>query len=727
MIEEAGAPTADIDGTATPGRLIDLRQLFSIARRRKFAILVTALVVLVLTAVTFLVLPVRYQATSSIALDRRVDDIVKGDAPEGPLPTDSPSVDTAVEVLTSSALAASVVDRLHLENAAGFGQPLPGFTFASLFSKPVPATRDQARQRAINKVQSGLLVKRSGLSYAIDISFPAPDPRQAAAVANAAANAYIENERGAKIGDRARDGELLRNRLQRLRDDVIRAETAVAQYRARTNLIDVQKDGTAVQQEISVLNTQLATARADEAAAAARLSAVRSGRGGDNTSPVMHELRAQQATLSAQRAELAGRYGPLHPDLAKIDRQLGDLNSSIASETTRSVSTLVGDAQVASGRAAAIQSALSRAQGGLVAGNQASVELNELDRNAESARGLYQAFLDRYRQNVAGEGTDRSKAYIIAPALVPSMPVFPDRVVFTIAGIAAALLAAAGVVLLLELLESGLQNRRQFEQSLQIPVIGTVPDLQTIPGVKIARGDDMGPADHLVANQGSLFSEAFRTVRTALHVGHANQGVRVVAVASALPGEGKTTVSVCLARSAALGGANVVLVDCDVRRRTFSRTMAKSDRTDVGLNDVLAGKVTLEHALVRDEPSGAWILPQSIDRQTNYELVTSDAMRKLIATLRTRFDLVILDCAPVLPLAEARAIAAMADGVLFVSRWRSTPTSAAKLAVDLLGRADARIIGGVLSLVNVKQQVQAGYGDELTYYKRFKSYYVEAA
>jgi capsular exopolysaccharide synthesis family protein len=697
------------------GKLIDLRHIFAALRRRLWWMVATALVVLALTVITYMLMTPRYTATASLALDRRVDDLVAKDATDAQLTTDSPTVDTAVEVLTSSALAERVVDRLRLDKAPGFGLAADG----------TPTSPDRARSRAVGKVQGGLAVKRSGLSYAIDVSFTSPDPARAAQVVNAVVEQYIADERNTKVSARERDSQLLRERLSALRNDVIRAETAEAAYRARTNLIDIAKDGTTVQQEISVLNTQLAQARAEEAAANARFAAARSkGNAGDTVSPVIRELRAEQARLSAQRADLAGRYGPLHPDLARVDRQLSDVNRSIAAETSRSLAGLQGEAQVASDRAGAIAGALARARGGLEAGNTASVQLNELQRNAESARGLYQAFLDRYRQTLATEGTERSRAYVIARAMVPGAPIFPNATVFLLGGIVAALLAAVGVVLVLELLENGVASRRQLEDKLGLPVVGTVPDLRTIPGVKADR-DAMGPANYVVEHPASLFSEAFRTIRAALRIGHSSQAVRTLAIASALPGEGKTTVSICLARSAALADNKVVIVDCDVRRRTFSRALANSPQ--VGLTDVLAGLVPLEQALVRDEASGAWILPQSSERAANYELISSVAMEKLVAALGKSFDLVILDCAPVLPLAEARTIAAMADGVLFVTRWRRTPASASQLAVDLLRRANAKVLGGVLSLVDVKQQMTAGYGDEIAYYKRVRKYYVEAA
>lgn len=142
----------------------------------------------------------------------------------------------------------------------------------------------------------------------------------------------------------------------------------------------------------------------------------------------------------------------------------------------------------------------------------------------------------------------------------------------------------------------------------------------------------------------------------------------------------------------------------------------------VGLTDVLRGEATLEQALVADATSGAWILPQGSGK-TGYDLITTEAMETLIATLSGQYDLVVLDTAPVLPLAEARAVAAMAEGVLLVTRWRKTPVHAGRLATDLLGRAGAHIAGVALTRVNLKQQAKSGYGDEMIYYNKFKAYY----
>lgn len=699
------------DGDA---KLIDLRGIGATIRQRQWLILATIGMVLALTAIAYLMTPKRYTASATIALDRRVDDLVgKESGGEAGLTTDSPTVDTAVQVLTSPTLIGEVVDGLQLANAVDFGRSA---------DQAIAASPEAGRRRAIGAVRSGLSVKRTGTSYAIAVTFAGNDPQKAAAIVNRVVDQYIDDQKSGKEGARAKETALLRDRLAGLRNDVIAAEQAVAGYRARTNLIDVEKDSTAVQQEISVLNTQLATAEAERAEAQARLNAARStGAGGPQESSALAGVRAQRASLSVQRADLAGRYGPLHPDLARIDRQISDIDRTIASESARVRANLAAETAAANGRVAAVRSSLGRAQGGLTAGNNASVQLAELTRNADSARGLYQAFLDRYRQSVAGQGTDQSNAYVISHAMVPGAPDFPSRTVFLVGGLLAGLLAAAALVLILEMLESGLKNRRELEQQLGIPVLGTVPDLRSLPGGRSHSRDPMGPADYLVGNEGSVYGEAFRSIRTALRIGHPDQRVRSLAVTSALPNEGKTTTSICLARSAALAGARVVLVDCDIRRRASSRSMA--DGVKAGLTDVLKGTATLDDALVQDTASGAFVLAQSAHATGDYDLITSSAMQSLIAQLTGRFDFVVLDTAPVLPLAEARAIAGMADGVLLVTRWRKTPAQAANLALDLLGRAGAHVLGAAMTMVDLKAQARSGRDDEMAYYKQFKAYY----
>jgi len=690
-----------------PG-LIDPRAVFGLIRRRLIPILATMAVVLTATLAAYLSAEPQYLATARVALDRRSEEIVTVNGSNPPLATDSPSVDTEVQVLLSPSIAAAVVDRLKLASKPGFG-------FAEDGKPGDPAT---ARERSIGIVMGGLKVNREGTSYAIAVNYSHADPQLAAAIVNAAVDSYVDGQRSGKSVERNREIALLRERLGQLRTEVMEAETAVARYRAGTNLLDLQEDRPTALATLQTLRTQLAQARAEQATASARSQAAVAAEVSDVLqSPVVRQLRTEQARLRAERADLSGRYGDKHPVLANLDRQLGEIDRNLEAELTRVRSGVNSEAQIAGSRVASLESAIANVQSQLLAANNASVRLNELQRNAESARSLYQAVLDRYRQSVAAQGTETSNAYVIAFARVPGQPYSPNLLAYLVGGTVASLLAAAFVALLLETMERGFRTRAGLEQTLGIPALSAVPDIATVRDAPLKKGSPLAIADHLVAHPGSVFDESFRSIRTSLKIGHDDQMVRSLAVTSALPDEGKTTDAICLARSAALAGLRVLLVDCDLRRRATSRTLA--NRLEWGLAEVLKGEVPLEQAIVRDGASGAHFLPQKPSEEPHYDLLASRTMGKLIDQLEEIYDLVIIDTAPVLPVAEARAVAAMTDGVLLVVKWRKTPAQAARMAVDQLRREGAKLMGAVLSQVDLRSAAAADMGEEVHYYRSY--------
>ena len=280
---------------------------------------------------------------------------------------------------------------------------------------------------------------------------------------------------------------------------------------------------------------------------------------------------------------------------------------------------------------------------------------------------------------------------------MPTAPASPRGWRYAAGGLLAALIAGGSVVLARELFALGFRTRRHVEGKLGVPVIGMVPDLTRTAAARGAGGEGVDPIDYLFADPRSPFNAAFRSIHAGLRLGSGSRSPRSVAVSSALPDEGKTTVSICLARSAALAGLRVVLVDCDVRHPAASRALFA--HVETGLVEVLEGNASVRQALLRDTPSGAWVLAHSADGAGANELIGSPAMEKLLAGLAHDFDLIVLDTPPALALAEARAVAAMADTVLLVARWRKTPVEATRIALDQLSRAGANVTAAVLSLV----------------------------
>jgi len=272
---------------------------------------------------------------------------------------------------------------------------------------------------------------------------------------------------------------------------------------------------------------------------------------------------------------------------------------------------------------------------------------------------------------------------------------------------------------LLEALDNGLATSDDVERYLGVPNLGAVPQLQsTIDG----KSTSLSPEKYVVEKPLSAFAEAFRNLRASILLSKVDTPVKVVAITSALPGEGKTTTSFCLGRSMAMSGSKVLVIDCDLRRRGINRLLGADP--EVGLVEVLQG-ADLERALVLDAASGAWFLPLAHSQHNPKDLFGSAAMDHLIDRLRARFDVILMDTSPLLPVADGRMLASKADAVVYLTRWRKTPRKAVKAAFALLTSVRADVIGVVLTQVDVREQAKHGYGDAGYYYHSYRKYYAQ--
>jgi len=717
-------PRIEADPQVDRGALIDLRRVGAVLRRRWMILCAAMVAAIAVAAAAYLVAEPRYLATAQVALERTAERVINVDSVVPTTDPDSAAVDTEVQALRSPELLGRVVDRLRLDRDSAFNKAVvPG--------QPAPAQPDLiGRQRAIGTLLGGLTAKRDGLSYAISVSFEGSTPVQAAQIANAIVDDYVSGQAGSKADATMRARKFLEQRLQQLRTQVLDAERAVADYRSAHNLFAVSNASTVTQQELSGLSTQLAQAKAENAAAQARLSAARAqlrgGRSGEELgdsldSPVVSQLRSQRAEVAREVVALEKRYGPRHPDLVRAQSQLRVADQAIAAEVQRIVSNVSIQANIASQRAASLAGSVAQSQGKLASDNEASVRLGELERNAESSRTLYQAFLDRYRQTVAQSGLERSDSYIVSRARVPSAPSSPNALIYAAMAVVGGLGIGVLLVVLLQLLERGLETSDAIEDTLALPTLASIPDANTLPGYRKS-GPPAPPAELLLKRPQSTFAEAFRTLRTSIQFAEASKPIRVVAITSSVPGEGKTTTAMGLARAAAAAGSKVLLIDADARRRASSRQF--TDNVKLGLDEVLAGSATLEQAIVKDSLSDACVLPQRLDSK-GISLAESPRLAQLIEQVRERYDLVILDTPPVLPVDEARVIASMADGVVLLVRWRRTPSKAASVALRRLYDVHAELLGAVLTLVDVREQERAGYEYGGNFMKAYRHYYAD--
>jgi polysaccharide biosynthesis transport protein len=732
----AGGPEGAREG-------IDLHRVIALFRRRLPLFLAVVLVVMVAAIVVTTRATPLFTATTSLTIDTRSQNVVDAEAVLSGLTPDASVVDTEIEIMKSRRLAERVVDTLNLDEDPEFNRALadPGPLqsvvggVAAVFGAAAPdAARDRMsaverqreRDRVINAVLKRLSIKRSGVTYVMVLGFTSRDPEKAARIANTYAERYLLEQLEAKFDATRNANSWLNTRLAELRTEVQTAEAAVEQYRSANNLLSAS-GATLTEQEISTYNTQLATVRATQAEAEARLRTARAqlaaGSNGEDVgealgSSVVQQLRARRAEVSGRVADLSSRYGPRHPDMVRAERELADIDAQIQAEIRRIISNLEAQVQVARERTGSMAGSLGSARGTLAANNAAGVRLNELERNAESVRTLYQSFLNRFQETTSTEGLQESDARIVSPAAIPNRPSSPNVPLNLAVGLGIALALGVSAVVVAIMLDTGVLTAEDVEHKFALPHLGSVPLLTSVADPE---DRDLTPPDHVVQKPLSSFAEAVRALRASILFSRIGHQVRVITLTSALPAEGKTTTALCLARVTAQSGLKVILVDCDLRRRNVNRLLGFEP--EVGLVEVLNGAATLDKAVMLDGPSGAAILPLAKNSFTPRDVFGAQAMDDLIANLRQTYDLVILDTAPVLAVSDTRQVAAKSDAVVFLARWRRTPEKAIAAALKVLEQAGAHVAGVGLTQVDMKAQARYGYGDAGYYYGDYKKYY----
>lgn len=667
-------------------------------RRRQRLILAVALsITLAAVAYSLLRRPV-YEAEAVLFMSPTEPSVASTSEQPASQRPDSSFVDSQVEILRSPALALQLVDRLGLASDPEW-------------------SRGGSRMGAARAVASAIRAERRGSTYVVEVGVRSRDPSKATLMANTLVELYFASRETARQQEAMRSGSWLSERMNQLREEVRAREDEVEAYRAENGLLTVE-GAMLAEQEVRSAEDSLVAARADLAEREARYRHVaqiaRSGGPVDTVagalnSDVMVQLRARQADLNARVADYSGRYNDSHPALQTARAELADIERQIAAEVGRQAQALRNEADISRARLASLQGHLAQVRQALIGSNAEQVRLRELERNAAAARTVYEAFLTRYHlvSDSAGRGGD---AQVVSEAMEPNAPVSRPWLAFALMASVLGFLAGILAAFIAEQFDTRLQSAEDIEEKTGAEMLTSIPTLKRTDFARLS-APDRHPAGYVAAKPLSAFAEAIRVLRVRiLHAGWSAK--KVVAVTSALPGEGKTSVALCLARVCALSGQRVILIDCDLRRRSLNHLLGVDPQR--GLVQVLRGEIPWQSAVGVDEGSGAHILPAAQEElHTIEDICGSPAMKQLLETLAREHDMVILDCAPVLTLADVRDLASVADGVVMVARRGKTEAAALQTALSELKAVRASILGVALNGVDMRAPGRYSYGDPL--------------
>jgi len=731
----------------------DFNSVLQIIAVRYKLILGVALAIVALTLVEVANIPPQYDAKALVLLDQRQNKVMDVNEVLSGLTTDQTSIGNQLQILRSRDLIAHVIDKLGLDKetaaapparptllsqAMHWANPRNWFGPANAVN-PILPPKAQRREALINSILGSETVTVLELSSALQITFRSSDPKRAAQIANAIADAYVQDQVSAKLQATQKTSQWLADRLQELSSQMQASDAAVQEYKSDNNINETQNGGSVVDQQLAQLNAQLVSARSDLAEAQAKYEQAKqlqaSGKAQDLSqifqAGMIAQLRSQQAELLRLKAQYLTTFGPKHPKMLDLESQLRDIDSKITEEVARVVATVANDVAVANARVQSLQGSLTKIEGESGVENKAKVKLTELEARAGSAHQLYQAFLEKFKETQSQEGAETADSRVISRAVVPSAPSAPDKMrdfeMAVAGGLFLGFLLAVGA----ERLDNRLRTADQLEKLVNLPVLCTVPELKGSARRQQA-------ADRIVEKPLSSFAEALRGMHLAIAHSNIDKKPRTILITSSVPDEGKTTVALALARVAARGNKRVLLIDCDFRRPSIRGALGLKDKPrgmsggigagikvpadhPNGLLDVLAGEKPLEDSLVQDPRSPVQCLLASRIPGNPTDVLGSFAMERLIAKVKAEFDVVVLDSAPLLPVNDTKILARLVDTIAFVVRWEKTPREAVATAAKSLTDIDAPVAGAVLTRADMRRYRYYGHGYQ-NYYAYDKYY-----
>jgi capsular exopolysaccharide synthesis family protein len=334
-------------------------------------------------------------------------------------------------------------------------------------------------------------------------------------------------------------------------------------------------------------------------------------------------------------------------------------------------------------------------------------------RDLDAARAQLQAVLEQKQQTEHQTSIEFPEAHEISQAIPPERPSAPRMVPAMAAASAGGIFLGLLLIYVLHLNDDTVRSGIDIRQLTGLPCFALIPEVG-----KRALGH-LGIDEYAARRPLTVFAEQIRALRAGLSLAAVRP--RIIAVTAARQAEGKSVLTLSLGRSAQLSGERVLAIECDCRQPSFQRRLGTLAAP--GLLDILRDHIDWQDAIQDDPVSGMHVIPAGKPGGDIPGYFLSTGMRRFLADVRDRYDLILLDAPPVEAVTEARIAASLADATVLCVRWRSTCGATLRRALEVLRDSHAKVIGTVLTRVDPRAHLRSGYADAGIYHRRYKSYY----
>ncbi len=750
-------PDVGVEVVSSPGP-IDFDQLLAAARRQVRVVAIASAAALLLgLAYTITAVP-RYTATTDILIDSQKDQNALSSSIAA-LTFDTSAIDSQVEVLKSEKIALSVISAMNLTGDAEFmgargslvGQAFrllrSAFDFSGWFmSREKSDVEEDAdlKRTAIAQLRANLEVRRVARTYVLALDYTSPDRRKASTIANAFAEAYLNDQLDAKFDATRRAAGWLQTRISDLKEESLASDFAIQKFKADNGIVVTGGDrpGLMSDQQLTELNEQMVLARADTAKAEARYQQIqdllKSGRAGATVpdslaNPVVTDLREKYLNASKVEAQLESKLGSGHLQVINLRKEMEEFQRLIYEELQRIAESYRSDAEVARAKEESLTLAMSGLVGANVETNQTLVQLRELERESETYRSLYQTFMQRYQEALQQQSFPVSEARVITAATPPAYASHPKRGAILALSLVFGAMVGSGLGALREYRDRVFRVASNVRDELGLEFLGMLQVVDTLAPVRSENADKQAPKQihstnslqrYSIDHPLSSFSETLRSAKVAVDLSLGERRPKIVGVISVLPKEGKSTVAKNLASLLAHLGARCLLIDADLRNPGLTRDMAR--QAEAGILEAIRGERPVRDLLLSEPESGLFLLPAVVKKRVQHssEILSSPGMRNVLAEAGAAFDYVVIDLPPLGPVVDVRAAASMFDAFLLVVEWGRTPRI---MVQNILTSDDVlfeKCVGVLYNKVNMKKvRLYEHYGSKDYYYSRYSAYY----
>ncbi len=759
---------------ASPEGEIHLRDYWRTIRKRLWLIVGLALIVSTIAALSQARQPDIYQARARVQVDTETYSPALGASKGNAYYVDNSYMDpeyfnTQVQILTSPTLLRRVVKTLDLEHNRSFldGPVESRSTFQSLLGMfGVRQDKQPARQAKltfpeagpilssttssvddpaeierltpyVDSLQGMLEVEQIKKTRLIDLRANHTDPAVATKVVNATADAFALLNLEVKTKTNSVTGTYLQKRIAELQSQIRNGEEQLLNYAQSHEILSLDASQNTVVERLAGLNKELLEAENDRGLAEAAYRTSLLPGAAEATAEVsdkqVGDLKTHLAELRQKRAQLLLTDTEESPEVKDVTQQIATLEKQL--EDTRGSAKKIINTNLESNyrkaldREKTLRESFGKQRGETVAQNQAAINYNILKQEIETNKGLLDGLMQRSKENDVTMAGTPNNIHVVDYAAIPKGPVGPRRMQAVMLALVLAIAFGIALALFLEYLDDTVKDSRDVETGLRLPSLAIIPIagksrqrfLPLPHALQRTNGNGTSP-ELLINNTGSTVqAEAYKHLRTSILLSTAGRPPKSLLVTSSVPAEGKTTTVINTATVLAQTGAQVLIIDADMRRPRMHQVLDMSN--DDGLSALLSSDMTEADVLSKIrkyQDTNIYLLSSGAIPPNPAELLGSSQMKQLLEVVGSNFNYVVIDSPPIASFTDGVLISALVDGVLLVVQGGKTSRQVIKRARQMLHEIGAKIIGVVLN----KAEMRAGV--DYYYHYGYNGYYSRA-